>query len=216
MRADPEDAEAGFQVAYSDVERAFDYYLEYEKQGRPFYLISHSQGSLMLQNLVWERIEGTALADSLVAAYLIGGLLRLDSFTEIPYCSDAQETGCAIGWNTVAEDFVIGGSSIIDRFLSTVPGDPHCTNPLSWTVGGVDVPPSENPGSIGMNPWIRIGIEPGLVGASCRDDGLLGISPLPPPSRYVSIQGDYHLVDYGLFYMSIRENAQDRLDSYLQ
>jgi len=80
------------------------------------------------------------------------------------------------------------------------------------------VPASENPGSVRSNLFgMSKGIEPGLVGASCRDDGLLGISPLPPASRYTPIgQGDYHFVDYGLFYISIRENAQDRLDSYLQ
>jgi hypothetical protein len=202
-------------LAYSDVERAFDYYLEHENEGRPFFLVGHSQGSLMLQNLVLERIEGTALADNLVAAYIIGGALQPDAFTLLPYCNDPQETGCAIGWNTVAEDYTGGG--ITGAIVDLYPGDQLCTNPLSWTVGGVGVPASQNPGSVGISFFGSKGIEAGLVGASCRDDGLLGISPLPPASRYIPIgQGDYHLVDYGLFYISIRENAQDRLDSYLQ
>jgi hypothetical protein len=217
LRGSQVDVEGAIEVAYSDVERAFDYYLDYYNQGRPFFLVGHSQGSWHLEQLITDRIEGTALADSVVAAYIIGGLLRPDSFTEIPYCNDAQDTGCVVGWNTVAEGFTIGGFSVIDLFLDRWPGDPHCTNPLSWTVGGVGVPASQNPGSLGLGFFGSKGIEPGLVGASCRNDGLLGVSPLPPALRYIPIgQGDYHLVDYGLFYISIRENAQDRLDSYLQ
>jgi len=97
LRASQEGVEATLEVAYSDVERAFDYYLDNYNQGRPFYLVSQSQGSWHLEELIRQRIEGTALAGSLVAAYLIGGALRTDSFTEMPYCNDAQDTGCAVG-----------------------------------------------------------------------------------------------------------------------
>jgi hypothetical protein len=201
------------QLAYSDVERAFDYYLENYNEGRPFFLVGHSQGSFHLEDLVKNRIEGTALADSLVAAYIIGGQLPSDTFTGVPDCNDPLETGCVVGWHTVAEDYA--GDIFFDRLMDIFPGDRLCTNPLSWTVGGVGVPASQNPGSVSFQ-FQRM--EPGLVGASCREDGLLGIDPLPPPiyKLYMPTQGNYHISDYGLFYLSIRENAQDRLDSYLQ
>jgi len=201
------------QLGYSDVERAFDYYLENYNEGRPFFLVGHSLGSLLLDDLVRNRIEGTALADSFVAAYIIGGQLPPDSFTEIPDCNDPLETRCVVGWHTVAEDYA--GDFAFDRLMDIFPGDRLCTNPLSWTVGGVGVPASQNPGSVSI---LFQRVEPGLVGASCREDGLLGINPLPPFIYWLlpGAPGNYHMSDYALFYISIRENAQDRLDSYLQ
>ena len=202
------------QLAYTDVERAFDYYLENYNEGRPFFIVSHSLGSYIMVDMVRNRIEGTALADSLVAAFLIGGSLTPDSFTELPYCNDPQETGCAIGWNTVAEDYVLEADRVFQWTFDVFPGDRLCTNPLSWTVGGVGVPASQNPGPVSIQ-FQRV--EPGLVGASCREDGLLGIDPLPHPIYWLfGSPGLYHISDYALFYISIRENAQDRLDSYLQ
>ena len=122
--------------AYQDVYDAFIHYLQNDNDGRPFFLVGHSQGSWHLERLVREEIEGTALADGLVAAYLIGAVLRTDSFTQIPSCDHPQETGCVVGWNTVAQGFTTGISTAIEAFLERVPGVPHCTNPLSWTDGG--------------------------------------------------------------------------------
>ena len=63
---------AAFELAYSDVLRAFDYYLAHENHGRPFILASHSQGSLHALRLIQERLAGKPLQKQLVAAYLIG------------------------------------------------------------------------------------------------------------------------------------------------
>jgi hypothetical protein len=62
--------------AYQDVARAFDYFLENFNAGRPFILASHSQGTHHGIRLLRERIDGTPLAQKLVAAYLIGGGLE--------------------------------------------------------------------------------------------------------------------------------------------
>ena len=49
------------QLAYGDVERAFDYYIEHYNQGRPFILAGHSQGSVHARTLLEKRITGTPL-----------------------------------------------------------------------------------------------------------------------------------------------------------
>ncbi len=49
------DANKSFDLAYSDVVRAFDYYLANANKGRPFILASHSQGSLHAVRLLQER-----------------------------------------------------------------------------------------------------------------------------------------------------------------
>ena len=43
-----EDRRKATEVAYSDVRRAFLYYLEHLNQGRPFLVASHSQVTLTL------------------------------------------------------------------------------------------------------------------------------------------------------------------------
>ena len=63
-------------LAYGDVDRAFTYFLEHYSHGRPFIIASHSQGTFHAFRLLQQRIDGTALAQRLVAAYLLGGDIR--------------------------------------------------------------------------------------------------------------------------------------------
>ena len=46
-------------LAYSDVERAFEHYMTFYNQGRPFILAGHSQGSMHGLRLLQEKIIGT-------------------------------------------------------------------------------------------------------------------------------------------------------------
>src|SRR4026209_2404232 len=69
---------SALHVAYEDVERAFDYFIEHYNQGRPFILAAHSQGSLHVRTLLEKRITGTALSERLVAAYPIGPRTQLE------------------------------------------------------------------------------------------------------------------------------------------
>ena len=55
--------------AYQDVLRAFQYFLQHRSQGRPFVIASHSQGTHHGTRLLEEVIDGTPLAQRLVAAY---------------------------------------------------------------------------------------------------------------------------------------------------
>ena len=49
-------------LAYSDVANAWRTYLARYNKGRPFVLIGHSQGSLMLQEIIKNEIEGKPIA----------------------------------------------------------------------------------------------------------------------------------------------------------
>ena len=92
--------------AYGDVEAAFEAFLEAEPT-RGFALVGHSQGSQHLSRLIRERIEtDDAVAERLVAGYLLGwGLgspsateLTGGSFEKIPLCSDPETPGCVQGF----------------------------------------------------------------------------------------------------------------------
>jgi hypothetical protein len=59
-------------LAYQDVEAAFDYYLQYFNKGRPFIVVRHSQGTTHTLRLLEEKIDNTPLYRQLVAAYVVG------------------------------------------------------------------------------------------------------------------------------------------------
>jgi hypothetical protein len=91
-----------------DVQAAWDYYLENDNKGRGVVLIGHSQGTILLQNLIAGSIDGTARQALLVSAFLPGnpslgvpaGGVVGGTFAHIPTCSDAAQTGCVYVWGS--------------------------------------------------------------------------------------------------------------------
>jgi hypothetical protein len=101
-------------IAYHDVRDAWRNYLATRNKGRPFVLIGHSQGSLMLQQLIAQEIEtNPAVARRMKLAILPGynllvpqGRLVGGTFKRTPLCSRPGETGCAISWVSFRENNV--------------------------------------------------------------------------------------------------------------
>jgi hypothetical protein len=93
-------------LAYADVQAAWRNYLATRNQGRPFVLIGHSQGSLMLQQLIAREIETRpAVARRMQLAILPGynvlvpqGKLAGGTFKTTPLCSRAGQSGCVLSW----------------------------------------------------------------------------------------------------------------------
>ena len=227
LRAITDNSAAGYaadELAYSDVERAFQEFLRVNP-GQPFVLASHSQGSIHALRLLQEQVIGKPLQTRLVAAYVIG--LALPKQIEkmgLPICSQADSTGCVITWNSVArgvEDHRRLEDSVIwwEGRYQPIAGRPLvCVNPIDWHPDS-GAPAAANRGSVysnGRSEPIPPPI-PGLTGAWC-DGGLLGVD-VPPGQRHrfrdlLTIAGIYHDFDYGLFYMDIRENAQTRIAAW--
>ena len=162
----PRDGDAGdlydieaFQVAYADVLDAFQTYLATYNDGRPFVLLGHSQGTHHLIRLLQEEFDDDpALRAGLVSALLVGptGRLRVPegevvggTFENIPLCESADQTGCAVGFDSYAAteppDFVDPADDGTVR---------ACVNPTQLVDGddrleagyfGVSVPGVETP-----------------------------------------------------------------------
>jgi hypothetical protein len=216
---------AAFDLAYSDVARAFDYYVSHHNGGRPFIVASHSQGSLHAMRLLQERVIGTALQRQLVAAYLVGWAIPEDiERAGLPVCRSALQSGCVIGWNTVTPtqtlDFMRGRAVfwLDGRYQLLADKDIVCVNPLTWTKDG-DAPAVANLGSLPpsrpgepMGPPI-----PQMTGAVC-EDGVLHVFLTHEIRHYVGYRsrfGSFHRFDYNLFYVNIRRNAADRVAAFL-
>lgn len=103
--------DAAGAIAYGDVLAAWRNYIRTRSSGRPFVLIGHSQGSLMLEQLIAKEIEkDPAIASRMKLAILPGfnvlvpqGKLVGGTFKKTPLCSRSGETGCIISWTSFRE-----------------------------------------------------------------------------------------------------------------
>jgi Protein of unknown function (DUF3089) len=98
--------------AYIGVVGAFEEYLERFNKGRGFVLIGHSQGALLLKQLIKEFIDpNPALRRQLVSAVLLGGNVLVPEgalvggdFKNVPACQHADETGCVIAYSSFLKE----------------------------------------------------------------------------------------------------------------
>ena len=135
------------QLAYGDVEEAWNEYLANHNDGRGVVLIGHSQGTRMLRQLLRRRIDGDAgQRRKLVSAVLLGGNVtvrkgRLDGgdFQNVPGCSREGQKGCVFAWSTFNEtppsNSRYGRVPAEDTSGFGLPAGPEyevlCTNPAS-------------------------------------------------------------------------------------
>ena len=122
-------------LAYSDVLAAWRTYLAKYNQGRPFVLIGHSQGSIMLQELIKREIEGKPIAARMKLAILPGfnvlvpqGKVVGGTFAKTPLCSRPGETGCVLTWVSFRENNPPPSGAMFG--VAPAPGmTVGCTNP---------------------------------------------------------------------------------------
>lgn len=218
---------AALQAAYTDIERAFEYFLQNFSKDRPFILASHSQGSVHLRTLLERRITGTSLRNRLVAAYAIGFGMNADelakSLPDVPICQNAEQTGCLVSWNAVGPE--------VTKYVET--SGNVCVNPLTWKTDGAAADASLNLGGVAY-PGRFAGtladlkelpqeyvdakpvVERGVADAQCVDGMLLvrEINSTHYASRPMG-RDNYHVFDYHLFAMNLRKNAELRVARYL-
>lgn len=220
-------SEAALDLAYKDIERAFDNFIAVRSGGRPFIIASHSQGSYHAMRLLEERVIGTSLAKRLVAAYAVGGPVP-EAFARpaLPACQSPEQTGCIVGWNTVSAaarpDPRRDRNAIIwlDGHYQPIAGRTLlCVNPLDWSVNGA-APASLNLGALPskQQPGSLSAPLPAYAGAACRNGYLIVEFPDGGDAftSRLTGKGSYHIFDYNLFYMNIRVNAEERVAAYLE
>ncbi|MBM0104242.1 DUF3089 domain-containing protein [Steroidobacter sp. S1-65] len=218
---------SALQLAYNDVERAFDYFLQNYSRDRPFVLAAHSQGSAHLSKLLERRITGTHLRNRLVAAYPIGFSLDAEALArsapDVPVCESAEQTGCMVSWNAVGPD--------AKQYADTSKN--ICVNPLTWKTDGAPAAADLNLGGVSY-PGTFKGtladlqalpqdfidaqpiVEPRVADARCENGMLLvrEIHSAHYSSRPMG-RDNYHIYDYHLFAMNLRQNAELRVAQYL-
>jgi hypothetical protein len=213
--------------AYTDVERAFAYYLEHYNKGRPFILASHSQGTHHGVRLLREHIDGTAVADQMVAAFLIGGFVsrtEFDGLKDIALCDSPTQLSCVVHWDTYS----------MASKDEQEPTDVLCTNPLTWKLDGPLAGKENHAGAVGSSGEYHAEFSgddaarnvdfkplgkpiPNYVEAECSG-GRLFITDQSGTTfgEKGEFGGTYHGLDYPMFYMDIRNNAILRAITYIE
>ena len=181
-------------IAYRDVLAAWRNYVRTRNQGRPFVLIGHSQGSLMLQMLIAREIETEpAVAARMKLAIIPGydvlvpqGKMVGGTFKTTPLCGRAGQTGCVMTWTSFRErnappegamfGFAHRPGMTVGCVNPALPGSKDWVKLDSYWFARSSYPVPGGPiswSSEGPPPTAYLRTE-GLVSAKCINDGQRG------------------------------------------
>jgi hypothetical protein len=222
---------------YADVLAAWRWYLAHDNQGRGVVLIAHSQGSILLQQLLAAEIDGKGGQRLLVAAFL-GGDLSLPVakagksggvFGHIPLCTDGAQIGCVYVWNSYLAD-----DRSADRVFGDNPAAPlvaGCASPAAPGGGMGDLKayfarPASAPA--GDPPWVHWA---GALSGQCSADAQGTVLRVTiQPGRFADAVGaalragadgdpagwGLHGVDMDLMQGNVLDRVRDETDTWLR
>ena len=203
-------------LQYDDVRDAWNAYLQNDNKGRGVVLVSHSQGSFILNRLVREEIDGRPVQSRLVSAILLGATLIVPkgkdvggSFQHVPLCRSATQTGCVITFASFRSTIPPPANTLFGK-ATDADMVAACTNPAALggdsgelhayldatgrTIANAPVPaPWVTPERPIETPWVSV---PGLLTAKCASNehasGYLEVTVHGNPSdpRVDDISGD--------------------------
>lgn len=196
---DTADMHKALNLAYSDVKAAFEYYLAHHNNGRPIIIAGHSQGALHATRLVREYFGGKALHNQLIGAYLIGYPFREKDLAGVPVCTNATQTGCAVGWYTWRKGAVPPG---IDGYYKNA----VIVNPVTWTCDSLPTDPGLHQGMVLRDFKVS---KVGNTQTQLHKTILWCDNPIPG-----STIKNYHVGDINIFWMNIRSNSLARTKAW--
>ena len=220
---DSKDATQALDLAYTDVEHAFEAFLAHIPAGSPIILAGHSQGALHLSRLLREKVAGSNFRDRVVAAYVVGWPLSIRDdipAMALPACRHPDEAHCILSWQSFAEP--ANTSMIVHAYeQAAAPNgkrrrrdDMLCTNPISGALGSA-ASPADNAGTLVPSADLASAIvTSGQVGARCDKGFLIINGAVPEMGPYVLPGNNYHVYDYALFWGAVRRDAGRRLKAF--
>ena len=181
-------------VAFVDVQNAFDYYLTHYNNGRPFILAGFSQGGKSVVELLKTLSEETRTR--LVAAYVLGYKVTPDDVAQAPWiiaAQDSTDTGVTICYNSVSDVKHV-------KPVTSVP-NVMCINPVNWRT---DATPAQLHDSITvtLSPEYKVLVLDGYDGSS-----------LPNILDILNV-GDYHGIEPWLYSECLHRNFKQRINAY--
>lgn len=231
---DAQAQQAPLNLAYADVLAAFRHYATHYNQGRPFFLVGHSQGTNHAQRLLLEAIQGTPMEDLLVAAYLPGQPIPRaffrDDLIRLPPCERPSQVGCVAIWQTFGEGAQpeeiaqwrqdnAYWSRAAQRWIAPPDGPLAGMNPVSWDARRARTPARRHRGAVPFGTReTYAALLPQQVSTILRG-GYTRVSPGVLPATCFDDGGVFggrnlHVFDIALFWLDLRENARLRLNAW--
>lgn len=186
------------ELAYQDVRAAFTHYLETWNNGRPIVLAGHSQGSWHLRWLLQEFFDGKPLAEQLVVAYGPGFDYYASDFKTLPFCEEANQTGCVCSWMSYGEGH-------FPNWLEANGQTPVCTHPITWMLAGNNEAEAHQGVVLSQMRYAF----PQSIEAHI-ERGVLQIHEPEIPLGGVLQRDNWHVGDINLFWLNIRQNTKQR------
>jgi hypothetical protein len=132
-------------IQYDDVRDAWNYYAGHDNQGRGFVLIGHSQGSLILTELIRREIEGKPVEARMISTILAGTTITVasgkdtgGSFQHLPVCRSTSQTGCVVTYASFRSTAPPPANTLFGK--ATRPDTTAvCTNPAALEGGSRDL-----------------------------------------------------------------------------
>jgi alpha/beta superfamily hydrolase len=213
LSMDPQEQNTYFSIGLADVEKAFDYYIDNLNNGRPFILAGHSQGSMVLIQVMKDRFNKPELMNKLVAAYIIGYSVTDDDLAQCKWlkiAESADDIGTIITYNTQSE-FATGSPVLLPNA--------NCVTPLNWKNTSEYAPKEMNLGAVFFNNNGTVDtIVAQYTDAWIDERGALAVNP--PNVDTLSIgsfpTGVFHKYDYSFFFNNLKENVGVRVNSFKQ
>ena len=202
---------AAAEVAYQDVNAAFQHYLQHWNHGRPIIIAGHSQGAFHGRRLLQEHFDGTPLASQLVAAYLPGMDMVASEFKAIPTCDVPDQTACLCTWMTYGEGF-------IPNWLLAKQAKPNSeplliVHPVTWSKSQSV---NELEAHLGVvRPSYRLS-KPGAVKTWITPEHVLWMGAPELLGGRLFQRDNWHSGDINLFWLNIYVNAQHRTRQWHQ
>ena len=211
-------AKESYDLAYSDLKRAFLKYVELENQEKKIILAAHSQGTLHAIRLLKEVIlPNKELKEKLILSYLVGMPVEND-FKNFYPCENPDDMYCYMSWNTFGNNF--------NPYDNEVYGDILATNPVTFTS---DFSPNqiiEHKGILMPSFFqlfkyrilklpinnLSLKKENSIIVKS--DKGSLQVEKMKIPWIKVFEKESFHAGDFNFFWLNIRENLNYRLSNY--
>ncbi len=201
---DPASNGKAFHTAYCDLKASFEYYMAHYNQGRPVMIVAHSQGSAHAIHLLRDYFDGKPLQSQLVAAYIAGWPVPADTFAVLKPCENPEQTGCYASWCS----FEWGTAPKNPQWYD----DAVVVNPITWRM---DTVPSE----INMHRGTVMGgydeVYPAVLKAQVHG-GYLWVTRPDIKGTSIISSNNFHIADYNLFWVNVRENAIHRAEQYLK
>lgn len=181
-------------VSLTDIQNAFNHFIENFNNGRPFIIAGFSQGGKSVMELLKTMPEN--IRKRMIAAYVLGYKVTPDDVAIAPWiiaAKDSLDTGVTICYNSV--------SSV--EYVKPIVAAPNvmCINPVNWRTD--DTPAIlDDTITVTVDPTHKVLVLTGFDG-----------SYLPNILDILNV-GDYHGIEPWVYKECLRKNFKQRIKSY--